>query len=85
MYLFWKLDCAFKDEFIDFIRTAVTSKRVEGIQIECTKFSLEEDDLKTTFLNSLNQFKSMVGQISFYLILTKLIYRNSILKGIKKL
>ena len=50
---------------MDLIRTAVMSKRVEMIDIEYTKLSLKEDDLKTTFLNPLNQFKSLVSQISF--------------------
>ena len=59
------MDCTITDNFIDLVRTAVTSKRVESIQISCKKLSLEEDDLKTTFLNPLNQFKSLVGQISF--------------------
>ena len=70
MSLDWKLDCTLSDNFIKLVINAVTSKRVEVIHLECTKLSLEDDDLKTMFLNSLNQFESMVGQISFYLILT---------------
>ena len=61
----WYHDSSLSDSFVQLILKALTSKRVDGIEIICKKLSIEY--LNSMFLNTMNQLKSMVDKLKFFL------------------